>query len=102
MHIHESSEDYLEAILRLRETKGQVRSVDIAQLLDRSPETVGVGDHGGDGADLHHAAQDEFIPEQIDGGNVNGHSYEPGEDRGDGPHAVGKIRCPQGVMFGFL
>ena len=33
MHIHESAEDYLEAILRLRETKGLVRSVDIAQLL---------------------------------------------------------------------
>ena len=30
MHIHESAEDYLEAILRLRETKGYVRSVDIS------------------------------------------------------------------------
>ena len=29
MHIHESAEDYLEAILRLRESKGFVRSVDI-------------------------------------------------------------------------
>ena len=33
MHIHESAEDYLEAILRLRETKGQVRSVDISKRL---------------------------------------------------------------------
>ena len=40
MHIHESSEDYLEAILRLRETKGQVRSVDIAQLLGVTKPSV--------------------------------------------------------------
>ena len=40
MHIHESAEDYLEAILRLRETKGQVRSVDIAQLLGVTKPSV--------------------------------------------------------------
>ncbi len=40
MHIHESSEDYLEAILRLRETKGQVRSVDIAALLGVTKPSV--------------------------------------------------------------
>ncbi len=40
MRIHESSEDYLEAILRLRETKGQVRSVDIAQLLGVTKPSV--------------------------------------------------------------
>ena len=33
MHIHESAEDYLEAILRLREQKGFVRSGDIALML---------------------------------------------------------------------
>ena len=33
MNIHESAEDYLEAILRLRESKGYVRSVDISQML---------------------------------------------------------------------
>ena len=42
MHIHESSEDYLEAILRLRETKGQVRSVDIAQLLGVTKPSVSI------------------------------------------------------------
>ena len=40
MHIHESSEDYLEAILRLRETKGLVRSVDISQLLGVTKPSV--------------------------------------------------------------
>lgn len=40
MHIHESAEDYLEAILRLRESKGQVRSVDIALLLGVTKPSV--------------------------------------------------------------
>lgn len=40
MHIHESAEDYLEAILRLRETKGYVRSVDIALLLGVTKPSV--------------------------------------------------------------
>lgn len=33
MNIHESAEDYLEAILRLKEAKGYARSVDISLLL---------------------------------------------------------------------
>lgn len=40
MHIHQSAEDYLEAILRLRETKGQVRSVDISLLLGVTKPSV--------------------------------------------------------------
>lgn len=40
MHIHESAEDYLEAILRLREAKGQVRSVEIASLLGVTKPSV--------------------------------------------------------------
>ena len=40
MHIHESAEEYLEAILRLRETKGLVRSVDISQLLGVTKPSV--------------------------------------------------------------
>lgn len=40
MHIHESAEDYLEAILRLREQKGFVRSVDIAALLGVTKPSV--------------------------------------------------------------
>ena len=40
MNIHESAEDYLEAILRLRETKGYVRSVDIAALLSVTKPSV--------------------------------------------------------------
>ena len=40
MHIHESAEDYLEAILRLREQKGHVRSVDIAALLGVTKPSV--------------------------------------------------------------
>ena len=40
MNIHESAEDYLEAILRLRETKGLVRSVDISQLLGVTKPSV--------------------------------------------------------------
>ena len=31
MKIHESAEDYLEAILKLRENHGMVRSIDIAR-----------------------------------------------------------------------
>ncbi len=40
MHIHESAEDYLEAILRLRERKGYVRSIDIAQMLGVTKPSV--------------------------------------------------------------
>ncbi len=40
MHIHESAEDYLEAILRLREKKGYVRSIDISQLLGVTKPSV--------------------------------------------------------------
>lgn len=40
MHIHESAEDYLEAILRLRESKGIVRSVDISLLLGVTKPSV--------------------------------------------------------------
>lgn len=42
MNIHESAEDYLEAILRLRETKGYARSVDIAMLLGVTKPSVSV------------------------------------------------------------
>ena len=40
MHIHESAEDYLEAILRLREQKGFVRSVDVANALDFTKASI--------------------------------------------------------------
>ena len=40
MNIHESAEDYLEAILRLRESKGFVRSVDIAGMLNVTKPSV--------------------------------------------------------------
>ena len=40
MNIHESAEDYLEAILRLRESKGYVRSVDSSQMLAVSKPSV--------------------------------------------------------------
>lgn len=40
MNIHESAEDYLEAILRLRESKGYVRSVDISQMLGVTKPSV--------------------------------------------------------------
>ena len=40
MNIHESAEDYLEAILRLREQKGFVRSVDIAAMLGVTKPSV--------------------------------------------------------------
>ena len=36
MNLHESGEDYLEAVLKLREEKGQVRSIDIVHRLDFS------------------------------------------------------------------
>lgn len=42
MELHESGEDYLEAILRLREEKGQVRSIDVAGALSVSKPSVSV------------------------------------------------------------
>ena len=42
MHIYESAENYLEAILRLRETQGLVRSIDIANHLHFSKPSVSV------------------------------------------------------------
>lgn len=42
MNIHESAEDYLETILRLREQSSQVRSIDIANELHYSKPSVSV------------------------------------------------------------
>lgn len=42
MQIHESAEDYLEAILMLQERTGAVRSVDVANLLDFTKASVSV------------------------------------------------------------
>lgn len=42
MRIHQSAEDYLEAILMLRERNGAVRSVDIAAELEYSKASVSV------------------------------------------------------------
>lgn len=42
MQIHQSAEDYLEAILMLRERQGSVRSVDIAGELEYSKASVSV------------------------------------------------------------
>lgn len=42
MTLHESGEDYLEAILRLREEKGQVRSIDVAGELGVTKPSVSV------------------------------------------------------------
>ena len=36
MHIYESAEDYLEAILMLQEKNGHVRSIDVANMLNFS------------------------------------------------------------------
>ena len=42
MNLHESGEDYLEAILKLREAKGQVRSIDVAGELGVTKPSVSV------------------------------------------------------------
>ena len=42
MQIHESAEDYLEAILMLQERTGAVRSVDVANLLECTKASVSV------------------------------------------------------------
>ena len=42
MEIHESAEDYLESILMLRERKGMVRSIDIANELQFTKASVSV------------------------------------------------------------
>ena len=40
MNIHKSAEDYLEAMLMLKEERGYIRSVDVADLLDVSKPSV--------------------------------------------------------------
>ena len=40
MNIHESGEDYLEAILKLKQEHGTVRSIDIARELNYSKPSV--------------------------------------------------------------
>ena len=42
MHVYESAEDYLEAILVIRERRGMVRSIDIANELNYSKPSVSV------------------------------------------------------------
>lgn len=42
MNIHESAEDYLEAILKLRENHGMVRSIDVVRELGLSKPSVSV------------------------------------------------------------
>lgn len=42
MNIHESAEDYLEAILALRESQGMVRSIDVVHRLGLSKPSVSV------------------------------------------------------------
>ena len=42
MHVYESAEDYLEAILIVRERRGMVRSIDIANELSFSKPSVSV------------------------------------------------------------
>ena len=42
MNIHESAEDYLEAILKLKENQGMVRSIDIVRELGFSKPSISV------------------------------------------------------------
>lgn len=42
MHIYESAEDYLEAILMLQEKNGHVRSIDVANMLNFSKPSVSI------------------------------------------------------------
>lgn len=42
MNIHESAEDYLEAILILRERQGAVRSIDVVHQLELTKPSVSV------------------------------------------------------------
>ncbi|MBO6146810.1 MAG: metal-dependent transcriptional regulator [Lachnospiraceae bacterium] len=42
MNIHESAEDYLESILKIKEQKGNVRSIDIAAELGFSKPSVSI------------------------------------------------------------
>ena len=53
MKIHKSAEDYLEMVLRLREEKGYVRSVDVAAGLSVSKPSVSVA--------MKHLREDGYI-----------------------------------------
>lgn len=74
MNIYESSENYLEAILRLEEENGSVRSVDVANALNFTKPSVSVAmkklrqsgyiDIGGDGS-IHLQPAGRAIAERI-------------------------------------
>ena len=72
--------------------------VDIADLHDRLPEPVGVHDHGGDGADLHHAAHDEVLPEPVYRCDIDGALHDAHDHGGDGVHAVGHVGGAQLIV----
>ena len=44
VNIHESAEDYLEAILKLKENQGMVRSIDIVRELGFSKPSISVAE----------------------------------------------------------
>ncbi|MBQ6950138.1 MAG: metal-dependent transcriptional regulator [Clostridia bacterium] len=76
MTIHRSSEDYLEMILMIREQKGYVRSIDVAQALNVTKPSVSVAmkklrENGYITFD-----KDNFILLSVPGEKVARHMYE--------------------------
>jgi Mn-dependent DtxR family transcriptional regulator len=59
MQIHESAEDYLEAILKLKEKKGIVRSIDIVNELGYSKPSISIA--------MKHLRENGFILMDLEG-----------------------------------
>lgn len=76
MHVHESAEDYLEAILMLREKKGQVRSIDIANELNFSKPSVSIAMKNLRENGYIHMDKDGFITLTDAGRNIAETMYE--------------------------
>ncbi len=59
MEIHESAEDYLETILKLKERRGQVRSIDIVNEMGYSKPSISVA--------MKHLRENGYITMDADG-----------------------------------
>ena len=86
MQIHESSEDYLESILMLKERKGFVRSIDIANELDYTKASVSIA--------MKKLRENGYIEVDAEGFNTRGPQNCSPNLRP--PQAADGILCPPG------
>ena len=82
MNIHESAEDYLEAILILRERQGMVRSIDVVHHLEVTKPSVSVA--------MKRFRENGYIEMDGDGYIIAGESCRTSAD---GVYAAGDVRA---------